>query len=131
MPVWPTGRPAIWCSQGCRRAAYEERRAAARGASAVTIVDRTRIVEHALTDCVARVTDSPSACRRVLQTLTGLFEDVTVVDDPKWASTFRAAEKLFESIRETRPTRRWRRAPCIVIRLRLTRRIHTGVGTLR
>ena len=35
------GRPPTWCSQRCRRAAYEERRAAANGAIAV----RTEIIE--------------------------------------------------------------------------------------
>ncbi len=32
------GRRARWCSQACRRAAYEERRAAATGAIAIRVV---------------------------------------------------------------------------------------------
>ncbi len=34
------GRRARWCSPACRRAAYEERRAAATGAIAVRVVQR-------------------------------------------------------------------------------------------
>ena len=40
IPARLTGRPTVWCSQTCRRAAYEERRAAARGAIAVKVVDK-------------------------------------------------------------------------------------------
>lgn len=45
------GRPPTWCSQRCRRAAYEERRAAANGAIAV----RTEIVEKPVERIVERV----------------------------------------------------------------------------
>ena len=92
----------MWCSQACRRAAYEERRAAACGAIAVTVVERPRIIEHNVTECVARVTDSPAACRRVLQTLTDLAENQTMLTDPKWESTIRAAEKLDAAINRNR-----------------------------
>src|SRR5690625_4284264 len=40
VPRRRTGRPATWCSQSRRRSAYEERRAAARGAIALRVVDR-------------------------------------------------------------------------------------------
>lgn len=60
-----TGRPATWCSQACRRAAYEERRAAERGAIAVKVVERVKTTGHDLGECVARVTSSPAdgCCR--------------------------------------------------------------------
>lgn len=45
------GRPPTWCSQRCRRAAYEERRAAANGAIAV----RTEIVEKPVERIVERI----------------------------------------------------------------------------
>jgi hypothetical protein len=106
VPTRPTGRPAVWCSQGCRRAAYEERRAAARGAIAIAVVERPSIVEHNLTECVARVTRSPAACRRVLQTLTTLAENQNILTDPKWESTIRVAEKLDAAIKRHRGGRR-------------------------
>lgn len=71
-PITPSasgrGRPRVWCSQRCRRAAYEERRAAANGAIAKAVV--TRNVEPPWDEIVERVLKSPMACRRVLQALT-------------------------------------------------------------
>ena len=68
-----TGRPATWCSDRCKRAAYEERRAAANGAIAVKIIEK--VVErdlHGLSECSNRVKESPVACRRVLDHLAGI-----------------------------------------------------------
>jgi len=69
------GRRARWCSQACRRAAYEERRAAAAGAIAVRVVERETTREPTPTECVARVLTSPRACREVLNGLTALATD--------------------------------------------------------
>lgn len=70
-PILPNasgrGRPRVWCSQQCRRAAYEERRAAAAGAIAKEIV--VRRVEPSWTETIERVLQSPKACRHVLQAL--------------------------------------------------------------
>lgn len=75
VPIKRTGRPAIWCSQKCRRGAYEERRAASQGAIAVEVVDRVTYVEHELKDCLAEVLNSPLACRRVLYRLRQMLRD--------------------------------------------------------
>src|SRR5271168_684539 len=80
------GRPRLWCSQACRRAAYEERRAAGSGAIGLRIervVERVekpvwcveyrdRIIEQPapppdLADASAIVLASPRACRAVLE----------------------------------------------------------------
>ncbi len=66
------GRRARWCSPACRRAAYEERRAAATGAIAVRVVQRETTREPSPAECVARVLGSPRACREVLNGLTTL-----------------------------------------------------------
>ncbi len=87
-PPFPRpGRPLTWCSQRCRRAAYEERRAAARGAIAVRteiierpverVVERVRIekqievrTKHLTAAEAAQVVlGSPRACATVLETL--------------------------------------------------------------
>ena len=87
-PVPPRpGRPPVWCSQRCRRAAYEERRAAANGAIAVRtetiekpverIVERVRIekqievrTKHVTAAEAAQIVlGSPRACATVLDTL--------------------------------------------------------------
>lgn len=98
------GRPATWCSQACRRAAYEERRAATAGAVAVRIVDRVEVVEHELSECVARVIGSPTASRRVLQAMAALAREGTLSSDPKWSSTVTAADRLAEALARNRRT---------------------------
>jgi endogenous inhibitor of DNA gyrase (YacG/DUF329 family) len=70
-PVRATGRPPTRCSQRCRRAAYEERRAAARGAIDIKLVERESR-HHDISECAARTQRSPAACRRVLAALTDL-----------------------------------------------------------
>lgn len=59
------GRPRRWCSQRCRRAASEERRAAANGAIVTEYVQ----VDATLDDHVSAVLESPAACRRILRAL--------------------------------------------------------------
>jgi len=66
------GRRARWCSQACRRAAYEERRAAATGAIAVRVVQRETTREPSPAECVTRMLGYPRACREVLNGLTTL-----------------------------------------------------------
>lgn len=85
-----TGRPPIWCSQACRRAAYEERRAAARGVIAVEVVDRLKTHEHPIGTCVDRTLASPTGCRRVIYELARLAREGTLQSDPKWDSTYNA-----------------------------------------
>ena len=109
VPPRATGRPATWCSQACRRAAYEERRAARSGAVAVKVVDRVTAIEHDLSECVKRVTGSPAATRRVLKALSKLACDGVLTSDPKWASTVAEARALKDAIDPPPivPRRRW------------------------
>jgi hypothetical protein len=88
------GRPAVWCSQVCRRAAYEERRAASGGAVSVRVVERVKAVDHDLRACAARVIDSPAASRRVLQAMASLAHDGTLSNSSKWSGTVIAANRL-------------------------------------
>lgn len=98
------GRPATWCSQTCRRAAYEERRAATGGAVAVRVVDRVKVVEHDPNECAARVIGSPVASRRVLQAMAALARDGTLSSHPKWSGTLTAADRLGEALAGNRRT---------------------------
>jgi endogenous inhibitor of DNA gyrase (YacG/DUF329 family) len=97
IPVRATGRPARWCSQRCRRAAYEERRAAAAGAIAVEVVETVTTTEHGLDECVRRVQASPVAVRKVLTQLTKLLAE-NGLRDPKWASTMDSAVVLARAV---------------------------------
>jgi hypothetical protein len=93
-----TGRPATWCSDRCKRAAYEERRAAAKGAIAVRIVERVMEQDpHDVSACAERVMASPVACRRVLDHLAELAR-TDQLSDPKWESTLRSLTKLIVAV---------------------------------
>ena len=76
-----SGRPRRWCSPRCRRAASEERRAAANGAIAIRDVP----VEVSITEHVRAVLDSPAACRRVLRDLRERAE-AGLLEDARWNS---------------------------------------------
>jgi endogenous inhibitor of DNA gyrase (YacG/DUF329 family) len=97
IPVRATSRPARWCSQRCRRAAYEERRAAAAGAIAVEVVETVTTTEHGIDECVRRVQASPVAARRVLTHLTKLLAE-DGLRDPRWTSTVDAAVILARGV---------------------------------
>lgn len=114
---WPPrpGRPAVWCSQRCRRAVYEERRAAASGAIAVRvevvekpverIVTRVRIETNDVPSTPAEaaqiVLRSPRACRTVLDALAAEI-DSGRLDAAAHGPTLRAAERLLASLRRAR-----------------------------
>lgn len=91
------GRPAIYCSGACRKAAHEARRTGKPDAFEVKIVERTVVTEHDLTECVNRVVGSPAACRKVLYELAHMAENHQL-RDPKWDSTLTAAHRLMDSI---------------------------------
>lgn len=92
------GRPAVFCSGACRKAAHEARRTRRPDAFEVKIIDREVTVEHDLTECVNRVLASPAACRRVLQHLARLAADGTLTHESKWDSTLTAAHGLVDAI---------------------------------
>ncbi len=94
--VWPrpAGRPRRWCSPRCRRAASEERRAAANGAIAIKYVQ----VELALDDHVRAVLESPTACRRVVRNIRERVENGQL-SDARWSS-------VKDELQRVRPARR-------------------------
>lgn len=89
------GRPRKWCSTACRRAAYEERRAAASGAIAVREVVLERVVshDHDLTECAKRVSESSGACRRLLRALLEARE-VAWGSEPRWDAVRQLLQQL-------------------------------------
>lgn len=97
-PPAGTGRPAIFCSGACRKAAHEARRTRAPGAFEVKVVERVVVENHDLAECTARVIASPAACRHVLQALTHLAADGTLGADPKWRPTHTAAQVLTDAM---------------------------------
>lgn len=96
----PAGRPRRWCSARCRRAASEERRAAANGAIAVEYVQ----VEVSLDEHVDAVLGSPAACRRVLRDISE-GAGAGLLEDSRWNSVQTELDRL----RPTAPsTLSWR-----------------------
>lgn len=69
-----TGRPRVYCTAACRKAAYEDRRAGHQGAVKVQLVDRvvTQTIErverrpHPPAECVTTVLADPALTRKVL-----------------------------------------------------------------
>lgn len=80
-PAAMTGRPRVYCGPGCRKAAYDDRRARKPEAFQVRVVERT-VVEtvetiatmdegHDIIECVRRVCGSPRAVTNVLSARPG------------------------------------------------------------
>lgn len=76
----------------CRRAAYEERRAAKNGAIAIEYIEKPA-PEISLDQHVAAVPDSPAACRNVLRQLRSRADDGEL-DEAKWSSVSDELEHL-------------------------------------
>lgn len=94
MEPWPPrpGRPKRWCSAECRRAASEERRAAANGAIGIRYLSPVvSIEEH-----VDAVLASPAACRRVLRELVDRAARGDL-DDTRWRSVVADLEHMRQS----------------------------------
>ena len=108
----------MWCSQKCRRAAYEERRAARSGAIGLRVervVERVekpvwcveyrdRVVEVIPpppdpTQAAAIVLTSPRACRVVLDSLTDAAT-LGTLHRSEHGATVRAAARLLTALRE-------------------------------
>lgn len=94
------GRPPTWCSQRCRRAAYEERRAAANGAIAV----RTEIIEKPVERIVERVRIEKQVEVRT-KYLTAAEAAQVVLGSPRACAT--VLETLAAETREGRGDRYW------------------------
>lgn len=93
------GRPRRWCSANCRRAASEERRAAAAGAIATEYVE----AEVSLDDHVLAVLASPAACRRIIRDLRARY-DAGKLGDARWNPV---AEELQRTRPRPGPTMHW------------------------
>ena len=83
--VRSTGRPRLYCSPACRKAAYEDRRAHRDGAVKVQVVEkvvtevRERRIEvpHPRSDCINAVLADDDLMVSVIWTLTALVRDRT------------------------------------------------------
>ena len=89
-----TGRPRVYCTPACRKAAYEDRRAGRDGAVQVQLVDRVIVqtververVQHPPAECVTMVLADPALTRKVLIGLSRQVgsKRITPADDAFW-----------------------------------------------
>lgn len=95
-----TGRPRVYCSGRCRKAAYDARRHRLPEATTIKLVDRVVVEhhevvtqikdEHSIQECVQRVAASPRAVANLFVVLAQTVD----VDDPKWAPAFRSLDAM-------------------------------------
>ena len=113
------GRPRRWCSQACRRAAYEERRAARNGAIAVELRDpptppadvveietvryEPRVVHHEPTvaDALPVILNDAAASTRLLKALA-VRAATGKMTRPEHVPLIRAAQDLVATLRDPR-----------------------------
>ncbi len=89
-----TGRPRVYCTPACRKAAYEDRRAGREGAVKIQLVDRVIVqtververVQHPPAQCVTLVLADPALTRKVLIGLSRQVgsKRITPADDAFW-----------------------------------------------
>ena len=110
--VKPTGRPRIYCTPACRKAAYEDRRAHRDGAVKVQVVEklvtevRERRIEvpHPRSDCTKAVLADEHEMLAVIWTLTALVQDRTRrafdPDQELFSLLSRHVERLRDALRQ-------------------------------
>jgi hypothetical protein len=110
--VKSTGRPRVYCTPACRKAAYEDRRAHRDGAVKVQVVERrvTEVKEreievpHPRSDCVKAVLSDDDEMLAVIWTLTALVQDRTRKaydpDQPRFKSLIHHVSALHEALLE-------------------------------
>lgn len=64
-----TGRPRVYCSDYCRKAAWDQRRQPGAVAVQVKVVERVVVQEHNLAECSRRCCESPVAATNMLYAL--------------------------------------------------------------
>lgn len=110
--VKTTGRPRLYCSPACRKAAYEDRRARREGAVKVKLVEkvvtdvRERRIEvpHSRSDCAKAVVADDEAILQAIVILTALVRDTSRraydPDQPGFERIRYHAEALHDALEE-------------------------------
>ena len=105
-PPASRGRTRIWCSERCKKAAYEARRSSHGDSISVKVVERVVVQEHDVNECVRRVQASPVATRHVLYEVVRLVDAKILLRDPKWERALWAVEALQDALHRTGSGRR-------------------------
>lgn len=93
-----TGRPRVYCSDHCRKAAWDVRRKRGTVAVQVKVVERVVVKEHNLAECSRRCCDSPVAASNMLYALLKLVEAGELRYGAKWERPWTALQTLIDAV---------------------------------
>ena len=101
-PLWrgraSTGRPRVYCSDYCRKAAWGVRRGQGAVAVRVEVVERVVVQEHNLAECSRRCCQSPVAATNMLYALLKLAEAGELEHGAKWGRAWLALQTLRDAV---------------------------------
>lgn len=101
-PPAARGRPAVFCSPACRKAAHEARRRGDPDAFRVEVVTVEKpAAEHNLDVCVTNALESPRGMRRMVDHLTKMLTNGDL-DDPRWDQLDRPLAALLDAVNRPR-----------------------------
>lgn len=93
-----TGRPRVYCSDNCRKAAWDERRKRGAVAVQVKVVERVVVKEHNLAECSRRCCVSPVAATNMLYALVKRLEAGELKYGAKWERPWTALQTLIDAV---------------------------------
>lgn len=93
-----TGRPRVYCSDYCRKAAWGVRRKQGAVAIQVKLVERVVVKEHNLAECSRRCCESPVAATNMLYALLSLLEAGELRYGAKWERPWSALQGLLVAV---------------------------------
>lgn len=93
-----TGRPRVYCSDYCRKAAWGVRRKRGAVAVQVKVVERVVVKEHNLAECSRRCCASPVAATNMLYALLKRVEAGELKYGAKWERPWTALQTLVDAV---------------------------------
>lgn len=93
-----TGRPRVYCSDYCRKAAWGVRRKRGPVAVQVKVVERVVVKEHNLAECSRRCCESPVAAANMLYALLKLVQAGELRYGAKWERPWAAVQALIDAV---------------------------------
>lgn len=93
-----TGRPRVYCSDYCRKAAWGKRRKPGAVTVQVKVVERVVVKEHNLAECSRRCCESPVAATNMLYALLKLVDAGELRYGAKWERPWTALQTLIDAV---------------------------------
>jgi hypothetical protein len=93
-----TGRPRVYCTDHCRKAAWGERRKPGAVAVQVKVVERLVVKEHNLAECSRRCCQSPVAATNMLYALLKRLAAGELKYGATWERPWTALQTLIDAV---------------------------------